>query len=113
MSILVKHISTILSKKDEIKKYKSILKKKYPNCILKKLANKYYIDDGNGNNLIKEEFNVTSSNPLEAWKNTYLMEKIEPIINRNSYKFNDDKIYNSFIKKNQDKPIKNDDNFIF
>lgn len=88
----------------DLKDYKTIVLKKYPSAVLKTYNNTFYITDGNGNKIIPEEFYVNNSDTIyQAWKNAAISISIKPTIDRNTYKFCDDKIYESYAKKNKDK----------
>ena len=94
----------------EFNKLKNSVLKKHPTAILKLYNDNYYIADESGKNLISEELQVSAlKTPYAAWKQTALALQLEPIINRNAYKFSDDKFYESYTKKLKDKTGESDE----
>ena len=88
----------------EFKMYKDIVFKKYPNAILKCETGMYYVDDGFGTRVIPLDLYVNDSDTIfNAWKTAALSIDFDNIVERNLYKFSDDKLYESFEKKSKDK----------
>lgn len=89
---------------NNLSEYKKIVFKKYPLASVKMYNETFYIVDVNGNKIIPDDFYVNNSKSIyQAWKNTAITVEIKPMIDRNTYKFYDDKIYESYSKKNKDK----------
>jgi hypothetical protein len=89
---------------EDLNEYKKIVLKKYPLASVKMYNETFYVTDGNGNKVIPDDFYVNNSKSIYlAWKNAAIAVEIKPTIDRNTYKFCDDKIYESYSKKNKDK----------
>jgi hypothetical protein len=83
----------------EFQKYKQFVLKKYPNSKVIKFHDEYYIVDVQGFKIIPTETYINNSDTVfNAWKSTALYLEIASIIERNTYKFNDDKSYESYNK---------------
>jgi uncharacterized membrane-anchored protein len=98
-----------LTRQEELIRYKNAVKKQFPNAVIKQYHDKYYVEDGEGNKIKSKDFDVSNSNTVfGAWKQAKLILQNIPIIERNFYKFSDDKIYDSFVRIKPDKNSKLD-----
>jgi len=96
-----------LTRSEELIRYKNSVKKQFPNAIIKQYYGKYYVEDGEGNKIKSKDFDVSNANTVfGAWKNAKLILQNIPIIERNMYKFSDDKIYDSFVRIKPDRSSK-------
>ena len=83
-----------------ITKYRNKVLKQYPTAELKiNLIGQYYIADKTGRILADDLCIPDNDTVLGAWKNAASALWVKHIIDRNSIKFSDDKIYNTMIKK--------------
>lgn len=110
------YLTPIEYKKLEFQSYKAFVIKHYPNSIIKCYNNKFYIDNGYGDKIIASDMYINnSSNIFDTWKQTAIYLDNKSVLSRNNYKFSDEKIYDSFIKKQKDKESNSieDDSFNF
>ena len=81
-------------------KIKKSIKKKFPDAVTRVDENgNYFIADGNGRLLKDLELYPSQENVYDAWYVADHAIKVEKIIERNSERFSDDKIYKSMEKE--------------